>query len=1682
MSPRAKVRGDDDRDHRVTVLGDNGDSTISVSVDGGEAQVMSKEQLQQMRDQKSMAQTREKLGKPVAGSSEQEAEETAVQAGGETEGQTGDAAAAMPQPTGQSQQAVEAGQTNLGKAESGQTENRNEQGVVGPMPMVGEGDDAEPDFLATTPKRGHDYLYGEAGIKPEAADRLVENQMAAADKALEKVKGEEPEMVMSVAKYKREMAEWQQKVDAAQKASDYWHGVREEHARAVEEQAVVEQQAPADETHHDGEVTSDTATGNDGVTTTTFNQYRKTKSGRVGRVTLGGIEAKAEDFILAPDNSFDEMLGSTDKPIVVKRIKSKDGQHFADIRVDGVDYDGVPMKPQSAERLIKAAEQSETKLSSEGNGEPKPIGGNRFGGIYNQFKGKVKEAFDFLLRKKDGYLKAVFHRDDIGDIDLAWGSAPTDYTGKGLAHIIRKHIYLMKDFRDIDEAMRIIENVINSGKAEQDKNDSQLVNIEKGNYRVVVAKNEEGNWVLSAFDFVTSKKEKLKRGKTLPPSKTPGQPNEEAGAVTSNLSESKDSTNSADRQENGGENAGEPTLLQQYEQEQGTVDEQGGLVKNEKAESLLSENWRGALHGLGRRIGRRIEIVSNEQLRRMYGTNGIRGCNDNARNTIYLSEDYIGDDEYMRSFITGHELTHALKRMTEEYPDLWKEYVKAVKEAMGDDFAKEFARIRALYDRAYARMRAAGKNYTPLTDAQIEEEIACDWAGNHMLTDIDSIQRVVEHAEKAGVNPMEIARKVLDWIKERIAWLTGAKARGENVDEELTYMEKARQLWQGMYDVATAKQNERAAREQALRAAAEQQPTENGEEVKFSVPGEEENQDGKDEQVSSPIQEEIKRAEKETETYLTDAQKKAGNYKKGHVKIDGFDISIEQPKGSVRSGVDESGKAWSTRMNNTYGYIRGTEGADGDHIDVFLSDHLDNWNGIVYVVDQVKEDGTFDEHKVMYGFNSADEARTAYLSNYEKGWKGLGALTSLGKDGFKEWVHVKHQKTKPFAEYKRQKGEDVKNVYSNLSSSLSDELNEFAIPFVISSNGTTDFGEVDKESGLQALPIRLNLGENTVDENGKNHGYGLLHIEAGHGQQIRNAGYSSVEDFVEKVARNYKNIRLGSSVANNQTYLLELVDDHSNSLFVQLSRDGSYWNVNSAGIFKEKYSRRRPIVYTRPALEPGTDTDSSEVNHGHTMGATVTSRNSSKTSIGKDNTNNPNPQENSEKNTDNSYQPDFSIAPEEGAAIDAREIAKVEDEEGGSVQFSIREDDPPKKVLPCYKLVRLGKDGKAYPLFIDAATPMEIGTWYDADSPDLSMLQGLPSGVHLVNQKTKEVISYDDFFRDHPELFKKKKPKFPTVDAVNWASDNGMRFMYIEDTERGQRRFGGENRKYWNLGINGSGAVSTFSLRPGWHAASLPSMRQIGKGDKRDLRDDTFVWVLGEISADVDYNEEARQNPDNDLPDRVPVNGYYMKATNADAAKSQADRIGWYVAGAFRPVRFISDAEARKVIDDWNREHPDAPVEYDYERESGRVFNADTMQLEEPGLGESGGEQVSFSLPGEEDEEQVKFLLGDPRETFREQQEKAVEEKGVVMAGLNNAVVNVTKDIPKHPYTGNIKEATRQAIEAATRKYNPNGNPEILHYNNYGRKFDYTISGNAVSILLSAKHQGMSSDKGGHLA
>lgn len=183
--------------------------------------------------------------------------------------------------------------------------------------------------------------------------------------------------------------------------------------------------------------------------------------------------------------------------------------------------------------------------------------------------------------------------------------------------------------------------------------------------------------------------------------------------------------------------------------------------------------------------------------------------------------------------------------------------------------------------------------------------------------------------------------------------------------------------------------------------------------------------------AEQPLSAKIKTASADVNTEPTEAQKEAGNYKKGHVQVGTFDITIEQPQGSVRKGTDADGKQWESKMHNTYGYFRGTEGVDGDHIDVFLSNDIDGWNGRkVYVVDQYNPDGTFDEHKVMLGFNDMDEAKGDYLANYEKGWEDGRRIvvSATNLEDFEKWIDSSHRKTKPFAEYAGVKKETVANT------------------------------------------------------------------------------------------------------------------------------------------------------------------------------------------------------------------------------------------------------------------------------------------------------------------------------------------------------------------------------------------------------------------------------------------------------------------------------------------------------------------------------------------------------------------------------------------------------------------------------------------------------------------------------
>lgn len=217
----------------------------------------------------------------------------------------------------------------------------------------------------------------------------------------------------------------------------------------------------------------------------------------------------------------------------------------------------------------------------------------------------------------------------------------------------------------------------------------------------------------------------------------------------------------------------------------------------------------------------------------------------------------------------------------------------------------------------------------------------------------------------------------------------------------------------------------------------------------------------------------------------TKAQQKAGTYRKAHIKRDGFDISIENAAGSERSGTDKSGKEWRQEINHDYGYIRGTKGADayrensGDQVDIFIKPNSPE-GGTLFVVDQIDpETGEFDEHKVMAGFNTAEEAKVAYLSNYEKDWKGFKDVTPMSQEEFKEWVYSVNTMN-PAAEWKKkiykEKSPKSKPVLEYVVSKTEKEIPKAskALKFILNKMGVSDvesFHKLSEEEQAERFKI-----------------------------------------------------------------------------------------------------------------------------------------------------------------------------------------------------------------------------------------------------------------------------------------------------------------------------------------------------------------------------------------------------------------------------------------------------------------------------------------------------------------------------------------------------------------------------------------------------------------------------------
>lgn len=182
--------------------------------------------------------------------------------------------------------------------------------------------------------------------------------------------------------------------------------------------------------------------------------------------------------------------------------------------------------------------------------------------------------------------------------------------------------------------------------------------------------------------------------------------------------------------------------------------------------------------------------------------------------------------------------------------------------------------------------------------------------------------------------------------------------------------------------------------------------------------------------------EKLREAEENTNTSPTEGQKVSGNYKKGKVTIKGLKITVENPAGTIRSGVDKDGNSWECEMPFTYGYFNSTIGKDGDPIDLFIGPEIEG-EFDVYIVDQVEEvTRAFDEHKVMFGFESKEVAKEAYLSCYEDDWKGFDKITSISLSKFKKWIKNKDAIKYPASKLNLSARMEVKNSVDDRTKSI----------------------------------------------------------------------------------------------------------------------------------------------------------------------------------------------------------------------------------------------------------------------------------------------------------------------------------------------------------------------------------------------------------------------------------------------------------------------------------------------------------------------------------------------------------------------------------------------------------------------------------------------------------------------
>ncbi len=880
----------------------NGDGTINVSFDGGQTFApVAAQELQAMSDAYNQA----RVDAFKAQQTIQQQEEA------QEEAQPADAAAQTEEP--------------------GQ--------VAEPMPMIGEGEEAEPDFMNVTPERAHQYIYEEAGLTREEAADFVKANIAEADKNLAKAKKNPPKIGTNIAKYKSEKAQYESLVGQMQGVVDYWNAIKaqqdaivaaetqqsiaEREARQAEatEKAIIEEQARVAEVARKQEELEQLGANNvSPIVSEKWNAAQKIE-GAPNELTLANGEKIQGKYYLVESGAASASHDANNGFVKTEGFPVDENGQSVNDRDYEHDADAQEITRRIASEYDNRAVQTPVIVSRDGvvlSGNGRTMAGelaaaNNTDGAYIEYLTNYPQQFGFTPEQVSSmqHPRVVF----VPDVDMP-------YNAETFAKFNQQE---MKGQSKTETAVKL-------GKVVDDDTFKKIIRSINRFDRLA--------------DFYADNNATRAAIKLL----------NDAGVLS------------------------DVQMSEMFDAD--TISAHG----KELLENML--------------IGKAFESNPNA-VRQITTYKSVRQSIISAlaeiSNNIALGEEYSLENE-----------------LSEAVDLVYKARQNGIKEG---EAASSFARQGNLFQFDDGATAADYNNATVMMLADVLNDSRATYLRKILTLYNDNAADGAAGQQDLFIGSVETKDQILTSVQNIINYGTEAEQQAA-IDNAVEQRKAEAESIQEDEPISTGDAGQQQREADAIAGS---QP----DVAPFTALSPKEGEDVLE--YAERIVETEKRREEEakTDTNPTEAQKEAGNYKKGHIKLDGYDITIENPKGSERSGVDENGNPWSITMNNTYGYIRRTEGVDGDHIDVFLSDDPDS--GSVFVIDQVKPDGSFDEHKVMYGFNTAEEAREAYLSNYSEGWQGLGTITEVSKEEFKKWIESSHRKTKPFAEYKSVKAEGGQN-------------------------------------------------------------------------------------------------------------------------------------------------------------------------------------------------------------------------------------------------------------------------------------------------------------------------------------------------------------------------------------------------------------------------------------------------------------------------------------------------------------------------------------------------------------------------------------------------------------------------------------------------------------------------------